>query len=253
MKKLLLSAGLLLLLTGCGSGGADSKKADSSSSDTKTSSVAKKTKESTTASSAAEINALKELTTKYPDVQFPTDIPRDESRALNIASAEESGKLSVLYYIMDQPMVMNDINLNHGTPFASYQKQTYKDAAAAKKAVDYSFDDGGKKVDLGKKITGYQQGAAGSTYLNWKEGKWSIVVRASNVEGQDPTDTAKALVTYLDKAALPAPKDVGQVTIDLAGSGNERNKVVWQNGKTVYTVTHEDAKPALEMAVSMAK
>ena len=36
--------------------------------------------------------------------------------------------------------------------------------------------DNGQPVDLGYNITGYKQGAAGSCYLSWQEGNWSLVV-----------------------------------------------------------------------------
>lgn len=39
------------------------------------------------------------------------------------------------------------------------------------------IDNGGQPVDLGYNITGYKQGAAGSSYLSWQEGNWSLVVR----------------------------------------------------------------------------
>ncbi len=259
MKKIIIMSVLLLTLAGCGQKAAETK--DTDQAETTVTTTAKNTNTQSTSSSTSTKNstntkqtdALSELKKENPKALLPTDIPRDENRALNIAMDKQSDSLAVLYYIMDTPLVLNDQSLNQQTPFARYKMEQFDTKAAAKKAVSYQFDDGGKKVDLGHNITAYSQGAAGSTYLNWQEGNWSILLRASNVAGQDGTALAKEVVNYLEKATLPAPKDVGQITIDMVQNGYEANQVVWQEGKTVYTVAHEDTIPALEMAVSMNK
>ncbi|MCD1023906.1 hypothetical protein [Enterococcus sp. SMC-9] len=267
MKKIILLGALLLTLTACASKTpAANSEEDKSTAQTnatttttdKNSETKTKSSESTknttkSSSSEKKADALAKLKKENPKTLLPTNIPRDENRALNIAMDKQKDSLAVLYYIMDTPLVLNDQSLNQQTPFARYKMEQFASKDAAKKAVNYQFDDGGQKVDLGHDITAYSQGAAGSTYLNWKEGNWSIVLRASNVNGQDGTALAKEVVNYLEKAMLPAPKSVGQITIDMAQNGYESNQVVWQVDKTVYTVTHEDTIPALEMAVSMNK
>ena len=65
------------------------------------------------------------------------------------------------------------------------------------------IDNGGQPVDLGYNITGYKQGAAGSSYLSWQEGNWSLVVRASNINGESPDDLAKNVVNILEQETLP--------------------------------------------------
>lgn len=247
MKKVMMGLALLLALTGCGKGN-DEKKADTKDSSEKTE-QSSTTKESS--SEEKEANAVKELADNYPKVILPTDIPYDESRKLNVASDGNKDKLSVLYYVMDEALVLNNKALNEQEPFAQYQKETFKTAAEAKTAVNAKLDTGGQEVDLGHKITGYQQGAAGSTFLNWQEGNWSIVVQASNLTGQDPVAQAKEVVEYLEKAELPAPKDSGQITIDMEVHDYKANVVTWQKDKVVYTVSHQDPLPALRMAVSM--
>lgn len=257
MKKIIVMSVLLLTLVGCGQKAADTKtKTTDNPKTTATTSNKQSANTSTTTKSSAkttQTDALAELKKENSKTLLPTNIPRDENRALNIAMDKQSDSLAVLYYIMDTPLVLNDQSLNHQAAFARYKMEQFDTKAAAQKAVAYQFDDGGKKVDLGHDITAYSQGAAGSTYLNWQEGNWSILLRASNVTGQDGTELAKEVVNYLEKAALPAPKDVGQITIDMSQSGYEGNQVVWQEGTTVYTVAHEDTIPALEMAVSMNK
>ena len=195
-------------------------------------------------------NAAAELAAMHSELRLPT-VMAPNQKALNIASALEVNHLSVLYYAMDQPLVMNHRQLNNETPFASYQITSYSSAAEAQAAVNYVVDQGGQAVDLGYNITGHMQGAAGSTYLNWQEGKWSLTVRGINSENQDPVPVAKEMVAYLEEGFLPVPKSVGQVTVDLGISGYQKAQVVWQEDETVYRVTHQDPVSALKTAVSV--
>lgn len=275
MKKFWISIGLLVVLAGCGQGQESSSETSSTGSDaessltsssaqTSTDQSKSSTEETTTeqkesaetsqpvSSSEETADASKELAKQFPQTEFPSEIPHENSQALNIASDGNNQKLSVLYYSMDEPLALNHNRLNQEQPIASYRKETFKTKQAAKEAVNAVYDKGGQKVDLGHDITGYKQGAAGSSYLNWQEGNWALVVRASNVEGQSPDETAKDVVEYLEKAFLPAPKDTGQVTIDLNTQDYRAAQVVWQEDNVVYTVTHQDYLSALEMAVSMA-
>lgn len=195
-------------------------------------------------------NAAAELAAMHSELRLPT-VTAPNQKPLNIASALEVNHLSVLYYAMDQPLVMNHRQLNNETPFASYQITSYGSAAEAQAAVNYVVDQGGQAVDLGYNITGHMQGAAGSTYLNWQEGKWSLTVRGINSENQDPVPVAKEMVAYLEEGFLPVPKSVGQVTVDLGISGYQKAQVVWQEDETVYRVTHQDPVSALKTAVSV--
>ena len=111
---------------------------------------------------------------------------------------------------------------------------------------------GGLPVDLGYNFTGFKQGASGSSYLSWLEGNWSLVVRASNINGESPDDLAKNVVNILEQETLPAPNTVGQITLNVAGTTDyNRNSVVWQAGTVVYSVHHFDPIQAVKMATSI--
>lgn len=237
----------------------ESKQSSSSSASSSSSSSANSSEKSSEPATSTEPssepsgntpNAAAELAAMHSELRLPT-VTAPNQKALNIASALEVNHLSVLYYAMDQPLVMNHLQLNNETPFASYQITSYSSAAEAQAAVNYVVDQGGQAVDLGYNITGHMQGAAGSTYLNWQEGKWSLTVRGINSENQDPVPVAKEMVAYLEEGFLPVPKSVGQVTVDLGISGYQKVQVVWQEDETVYRVTHQDPVSALKTAVSV--
>lgn len=237
----------------------ESKPSSSSSASSSSSSSASSSEKSSEPAASTEPssepagntpNAAAELAAMHSELRLPT-VTAPNQKALNIASALEVNHLSVLYYAMDQPLVMNHRQLNNETPFASYQITSYGSATEAQAAVNYVVDQGGQAVDLGYNITGHMQGAAGSTYLNWQEGKWSLTVRGINSENQDPVPVAKEMVAYLEEGFLPVPKSVGQVTVDLGISGYQKAQVVWQEDETVYRVTHQDPVSALKTAVSV--
>lgn len=200
-----------------------------------------------------EVNAFNQLKEHYSTVALPTEIPHTEGNVLNIASDGTEDSLSVLYFDMETPLILNKKELNNETPIAHFQKETYPTKQEAEEAVSLRVDTQGQKVDLGYGITGFQQGAAGSSYLAWQEGNWHLVVRASNIEQQDPVAMAKEIVEYLEKEMLPAPEEVGQITVDMNDSSYRSNEVSWQVGKVAYTIRHQDPIAALTMAVSMEK
>lgn len=212
-------------------------------------------KESTTKTSTTSKNqqtAFEQLKENYPSTPMPQTIPIPSGN-LNIAATETKQGFSILYYGLPEAYVLNAKELNQETPVASYLYQY--GFASSQEAINalqpITIDTNGRQVDLGYNITAYQQGAAGSSILEWQEGNWRIRIRASNIEGQDPIPLAKEIVTYLEKASLPAPEKYGKITIEMNDASNQAAQVSWQEPKNVYTVTHNDALSALKMAVSM--
>ncbi len=215
------------------------------------------TTQTTTAASttgSASTSPSKELQSAFPKEKTPTASVEHPQTDLNIAVANETNRFSVLYFDMKQSLVLNDQALNNQQPIAHFEKKSYSSEKEAKEAVNQlNGSDGVATIDLGYGITGYQQGAAGSTYLSWNEGNWSLYVQASNIEGQDPIPTAKKVVAFLEKNYLPAPKTVGQIAIHLNMNDYQANQIIWQDHKLVYTISHSDTIAALKMAVSMGQ
>lgn len=288
MKKYLLFFSTVLLLAACNSGSESSDRSDGGeqSSDTteQTSSKVRSTTTASTKTSASSVSetslsstknsqtnatkdsnktdsshsdhamsALDELKANYPNDAFPDPATISGNQQMGITAKEEAGVLTVNYYAVNQTTPFNDPALNNQTPVAQFQRQTFESSSAAQAAVGQTYDPNGQAVDLGHQITGYQTGGAGSSFLSWQEGNWSLAVQASNLEQEDPVPLAKQTVDYLETAFLPVPKDVGQISLRVAPGDYQTNRVVWQAGQTVYTVTHGDAISSLKLAVSMAK
>ncbi|MEI5993334.1 hypothetical protein [Candidatus Enterococcus mansonii] len=286
-KKLIYSLVLLtgLFLVACGGSGKTEKQTDSTkesakSSQTKDSTSESKTKSSATSSSIkassssetktsqsqtavkSENNSpanqaemvLNELNAAFPNDRLPQAILTSQTAEYLSAATTRTAdqeNFRILYYAENGPISVNDNAVNNLQPIASFEKKTYSSNEAAANAVGQIIDNGGSKIDLGYGITGYQQGAAGSSYLSWQEGNWSLVVRASNIEGEKAEPLAKEVVAYLEQAMLPAPKNVGQITLTTTPSNSyQNNSVLWQKGSAVYTIQHFDALQAVKMTVS---
>lgn len=197
---------------------------------------------------------LGQLNQEFPNNSLPQAILTSQTAEYLTAattSTADQGNFRVLYYAEANAIAVNDLAVNELQPIASFEKKSYGSDAEAAAAVNQIIDNGGNPIDLGYGIKGYQQGAAGSTFLSWQEGNWSMVVRASNIGGEVAEPLAKEAVAYLETAMLPAPRNVGQISLTASVSDSyQNNSVVWQKGTIVYTIQHFDAVQALKMAVS---
>lgn len=233
------------------------KTSTTKSTETKASSSETKTSESKSDKTSQEDQAEKvlgQLNTSFSNDPLPQAILTSQTPGyLSAATTQvaDQANFRILYYAEDEAIPVNDTALNERQPIALFEKKTVDSAEAAADEVAQVIDNAGNQVDLGYGITGYQQGAAGSSYLSWQEGNWSLVVQASNIEGEDAEPLAKEIVAYLETAALPAPQNVGQITLSAStNNGYETNSVKWQQGTTVYAIQHFDALQAVKMAVS---
>lgn len=272
MKKYLLLFSALFVLAACNSGNNDSK--DSTTKSTAAATEKTSSKKSTTSSSSKNssdtkaqtsstktdsshgdhaMSAMDELQANYPNDKFPDPATVSEGKQIGITASEEQGTLKVNYYIVNEETPFNDPILNDQTPVAQFQRKTFDSKETAQNEVGQTYDPNGQQVDLGHKITGYRNAGAGSSFIMWKEGNWSLAVQANNLEQEDPVPLAKQTVEYLEGAFLPAPHDAGQISLRVASSDFQSNSVVWQDNQTVYTILNSDSMNSLKMAVSMAK
>lgn len=193
----------------------------------------------------------------YPSEQLPTFVLTEQTpeyvTAATTGSADQAN-FNILYFAEESAIEVDDQQLNQLTPIAAFEKETFETEEEAIEAVNQILDLQGEAVDLGYDLTGYMQGAAGSTYLNWQEGNWSLVVRANNAEEEDPVALAQAVVDYLEDVYLPAPETVGQITLGTSPTEEyDSNTIVWQEGNVLYRVSHFDAMQAIKMAGSISE
>lgn len=277
MKKYLLLFSAVFVFAACNSGNsnsqdstAESTVATKISSKTSTSSSTENSSSSTDSSTIANTNtqnsstktnsshenhalsAMEELQANYPNDKFPDPTTISSGNPIGITVSEAQQTLTINYYEVGEAVPLNDPSLNGQTPVAQFQRKIFNSSAAAQNEVGQTYDPNGQQVDLGYNITGYQSAGAGSSFLMWQEGNWSLAVQANNLEQENPVPLAKQTVEYLEQAFLPVPHDAGQISLRVATGDYQSNRVVWQDNQTMYTIMNADSMSSLKMAVSMA-
>ena len=195
---------------------------------------------------------------------LPTWVPLGPGYAYVSAKTERTafGYL-IIYYETKEQIAINNSALADGQQaahIAVFEATVYlsKDAAAA--AVDHHDASQGygldtpPNVDLGYGIGAYRNSGAGSTFLEWNEGKWLLETRQPISDGESGILRAKEIVQALETLFLPPPKDTGHIRIDYGEPSSPETSVSWQEYDVVYSITSsKDPLAILEMAASIKK
>lgn len=272
MKKTVIALLLAGLLAGCSSNQASGSKNTGDSSTKSTRQVkrsAKKAKSnravasssSSSASSASSASAssstsssdsgnhyqqlTKQIQSKVGNQWLPDSVKANG--VVNASASTTASGSSVKFYSGDSAVDLNDSTLSNKGADYSLDKKSYASSSAAAAAINWIGSQGGQTVNLGDNITATKQGAAGSIYMHWNEGNWSITVRASNVNGEDPTALAKQLVALFHTESLPAPSNKGAASFNVSdGAGSQT--ITWNDGANVYTFSGRDALATAQTA-----
>jgi len=217
------------------------------------------------ASSSAESNqskVIKEVRSqlKLNDALLPTSFPLDKGKTLAASiDSNTSNAFQVTFYAVDQPVALNDSSLtksgSKAAVIATFEVNTYKDPNSTdifpNEETGNVPDD--MKVDLGHGIKGVVEGAAGSQYLTWNEGRWTLRIQSISEDQMNNPGIAKKMVEFLETHKLPAPKDKGFVDVHYPSGGKSVNVAIsWQAGKQIYQLkTSQVPNEALGMVASV--
>lgn len=218
-SSLLVVAGMAVLLAGCGnqSASTDGKKADNTP---KTEAVKRSQNDQTqTADDQSTANTNTPATDNNSQSNQQVAAQNDQN-ANNAQTKEFNNQTQAASYVTNQP----------GYTTGNQQ--------------------GLPTVNLGDGITGTLNSGAGQQMLQWNEGNWSFTVRASAVQGQDPTPTAKQIVNELRTVYLPAPQNHGVGTFDIA---TNTYTLTWQKNNKVYSVSGSSPSDVIAKAVNAGK
>lgn len=197
---------------------------------------------------------------KMKDAVLPTSFALDKGKHLAAAiPVNSSDAFKVNFYSVDQTIPVNDASLssskNAPDVLASYEVKTYKDPNSTGIFPDTDLDNipDEMSVDLGHGIKGMAEGAAGSQYLTWKEGRWTLQIRSVSEDKMNNPGIAKKMVEYLESHTLPAPKDKGFVNVEYPSGGKTVNVTIsWQEGKQIHQLqTNQVPNDALGMVASV--
>lgn len=197
---------------------------------------------------------------KMKNAVLPTSFALDKGKHLAAAiPVNSSDAFKVNFYSLDQSIPVNDASLtssnNASDVLASYEVKTYKDPDSSGIFPDTDLDNipDEMSVDLGHGIKGMAEGAAGSQYLTWKEGRWTLQIRSVSEDKMNNPGIAKKMVEYLESHTLPAPKDKGFVNVEYPSGGETVNVTIsWMEGKQIHQLqTNQVPNDALGMVASV--
>lgn len=233
--------------------------ASSAVSSTKSSSSQASSKSAASAASSsqrADANRMGTLTSqlrvKLPGMLLPAaDGLGQGSSNLNIRYTSSSSQNVVYYSVGNSPLALNDSRIASEKPYAVLTEK--KNVADASSLINYQEPKTGlPAVKIASNVTGTEEGAAGSTYLQFNQGQWSFVVRASNVQGQKPLPTAQKLLALYQKYGLPDTAAKSSVQVDVGESLGSLNTVItWAKGSSVYQLKAHSMETAFKMLKSL--
>lgn len=207
-------------------------------------------------STAEQINEIRSML-KMKDSKLPTNFPVTDSQYVTAKIDDnKTDEYSISFYQTKDYVPINDESLNsNDNQIATFNAETFEDSTKQKELFpDVSLDSipENMKVDLGNQITGMREGAAGSSYLLWKEGRWVLQIKSVSADELDTVDIAKKMVDYLEENALPVPKDNGRIEISYPQNAEKVEITVrWEGENVVYTLETEEVPiNALMMTVS---
>ena len=225
----------------------------SSSSRASSKSAASSSQSQRQSTSANRMGTLtSQLRGKLPGMLLPAaDGLGQGSSNLNIRYTSSSSQNVVYYSVGNSPLALNDSPIASEKPYAVLTEN--KNVADASSLINYQEPKTGlPAVKIAGNVTGTEEGAAGSTYLQFNQGQWSFVVRASNVQGQKPLPTAQKLLALYQQYGLPDTAAKSSVQVDVGESLGSLNTVItWAKGSSVYQLKAHSTETAFKMLKSL--
>ena len=231
--------------------------AKSVSSSAKSSSSRASSKSVASSSQRADANRMGTLTSqlrvKLPGMLLPAaDGLGQGSSNLNIRYTSSSSQNVVYYSVGNSPLALNDSRIASEKPYAVLTEN--KNVADPSSLINYQEPKTGLPVvKIAGNVTGTEEGAAGSTYLQFNQGQWSFVVHASNVRGQKPLPTARKLLALYQQYGLPYTTAKASVQVGVGESLGSLNTVItWAKGSSVYQLKAHSTETAFKMLKSLS-
>lgn len=258
-----IAASALLLLTGCTYSNTTTEKKESIESDQRSLTAMQQTEfgedetETQQASTPEEviIETENRLNTGVP-VKLPISLPISTGYHLSAKIYTAQNQYSVTFIETKHPLPIDSEELeNSEGDLATLKATRYATPELAAKQIEHQnyAINGAKEVDLGFYQKGYRDAGAGSQFLGWNEGRWSLDMRALTEQGEGIVTEAKNVVEYLEKNTLPIPREWGAAKFDVSDTNeNHSNHIAWQEDAIVYEIeTSKSMMYSLQIAVSI--
>lgn len=266
------AAAILVALSLSACSNSNSQSSSSSSSKASSSQVQKKqTKQSASSSSKANssssskpssqapkesrVNSLSaELRKEFPDMLLPTkDGLGQGSDKLNVRYTKKGNTNTIYYSVGNSAKNFNDASLKNEKPYAVLTEVQSVSSSKAEDMINFIPAQKGlstKKLDSKTKAT--VQGAAGTSYLQWNDDGYSVVVRKNNKIKSSQVKFAKKVLALINKYGLPEKSGNASVQVTMGDSlGSLHTVITWKHGKDLYQIKAHDTQTALIMLASL--
>ena len=196
-----------------------------------------------------------QLNTGVP-VKLPMDLAVTPGHYLTAKTSAKQLQYSIMFFETLQPISINHKELeNKEANIATLNAKRYETPEQAANQINHQIhkNNGAQSVDLEFGIKGYRDAGAGSQFIGWNEGRWSLDMRATTAQGKEIEKEAKEVVQFLEKHTLPIPHEWGAIKLDVSNSKEtHQQQITWQEKGIVYEIiTNKNAIAALEIAVSI--
>ncbi|MTH53496.1 hypothetical protein GKZ89_08705 [Bacillus mangrovi] len=184
-----------------------------------------------------------QLNTRVPFTR-PNTLPVTEGMHLTALTKSDAKSYEITFFETREPIPINNSklkNLKEESKIATVKAKEYPSAEEAAEQTGYQKATPGANppVDLGHGIAGYTDAGAGSTYLQWNEGRWLFASKAANPDSGANAETGKKFVSYLEKTMLPPP-DQGSVHLDGDEPESRNHTIKWSKGNVLYEIEQPD-------------
>jgi hypothetical protein len=182
------------------------------------------------------INETEKLLTTDIPIKLPKRITVSSGYHLTAMTSSEQNQYTVMFLETEQPIPINNKELkNKEINLATIKATRYETTDQAVEQINHQnhSGNGAPSVDLGFGIKGFRDAGAGSQFIGWNEGRWSLAMRALTEQGNSIEEEVKKVVQYLEKNMLPIPHDVGSVKFDVSKT-NGKQHIAWQEDDIVY-------------------
>ncbi len=145
-------------------------------------------------------------------------VNRDLKQLLNVFATGDGANYSIFFSHGQSALPYNDPTLQNINAELAIQKKTYASVSEAQAQVAPARSTQGlRQVAIGDGIYAASQGAAGSSYLTWNEGRWTV--------------------TWFAKNALPVPDEHGTVDLAVTHTNTRQNQITWTEGNALYMIS----------------
>lgn len=175
------------------------------------------------------------------------------SDKLNIRYTKNGNVNTVYYSVGNSALSFNNAAIQKELPFAVLSQTFNLSQSQIVQNINYQEPATGlPTVGLDSTTQATKQSGAGQTYLQFNQGKWSFVIHASTVAGQDPLPTAKKVLTLSKKYKLIDPQVNSSITVNVGDNYGSLNTVItFEKNNQLYQLKAHSVETAFAMLANL--